>query len=74
MLTEYNRVNAGVANNIMKSEPLVVKDLVKTYRKNAAVFNAVNDLNFAIPKGICFGFVSLFLRLRFFKSLNSRVN
>jgi ABC-type uncharacterized transport system ATPase subunit len=46
-------------NKLIQSDPLVIKNLVKTYKKNSMVFNAVNDLNFGIPKGTCFGYLNL---------------
>ena len=55
VFNEYNRIMIADLNNLVQSDPLVVKNLVKTYKKNSMVFNAVNDLNFGIPKGTCFG-------------------
>ena len=59
VLNEYNRIKLGNAYNLIKNEPLVVKNLVKTYKKNSTIFNAVNDLSFGIPRGQCFGLLGL---------------
>lgn len=37
------------------TEPVVVKDLVKKYKKNGRRFSAVDNVNFGIKKGTCFG-------------------
>jgi ABC-type multidrug transport system ATPase subunit len=46
-------------DQLIKSEPLVVKNLIKNYRRGSKLFCAVNRLNFGIKKGECFGLLGL---------------
>lgn len=38
------------------TDPVVVKNLVKKFKKNGRNFSAVNNINFGIGKGECFGY------------------
>lgn len=57
-------VDAGVRNESFRIQtldtrhlvdPVVVKNLVRRFKKNGRNFNAVNNINFGIGKGECFG-------------------
>jgi hypothetical protein len=39
------------------TEPVVVKNLVKKFKKNGKSFSAVDNINFGIGKGKCFGYL-----------------
>lgn len=41
------------------TDPVVVKGLVRKFKKNGRSFAAVNNINFGIAKGECFGLVRL---------------
>lgn len=54
MIDEVNRVKN--AEKLSVSEPLVVKNLVKKYKKKGKNFNAVDNLSFGIESSECFGY------------------
>lgn len=59
-------VDSGVKNESIRiqslntkelTEPVVVKNLVKKFKKNGKSFSAVDNINFGIGKGKCFGYL-----------------
>lgn len=56
---ESKRIQALQSDQFKDNEPLVVKNLLKTYRKNKKSFIAVNKLNFGIKESTCFGLLGL---------------
>jgi hypothetical protein len=50
---ESNRVQSLDVKYL--SEPVVVRNLVKKFKKNSRTFSAVKNLNFGMSKASCFG-------------------
>ena len=55
ILDESNRIINADIRQITINEPLVVKNLIKRYKKNRKSFNAVNNLSFGVQQSECFG-------------------
>jgi ABC-type glutathione transport system ATPase component len=53
VLEEAKRVE--YADKISIDEPLVVRNLIKKYKKKGKRFNAVDNLSFGIQSSECFG-------------------
>jgi ATP-binding cassette subfamily A (ABC1) protein 3 len=54
---ESNRIKNANINQLISTEPLVVSDLVKEFKKGKKKFLAVNHLSFGISPNECFGFL-----------------
>jgi ABC-type multidrug transport system ATPase subunit len=58
-LRESLRIENSNINELVKNEPLVVKNLKKEFHKNRIAFMAVNNISFGIKSNECFGLLGL---------------
>ena len=59
MQSEFDRIQNSDLDEISKSEPLIVSNLYKMFKKRKKPFVAVNRVSFGVNSNQCFGLLGL---------------
>jgi ABC-type multidrug transport system ATPase subunit len=59
VLAERNRIASADIQELSQKEPLVIKEVLKKFKKGNKDFLAVNNLNFGVSPNECFGLLGL---------------